>query len=467
MKEAPMSTTMPAQPVPPGTAVRNLILDYYDRLPAVVDHLGEPTAAVEDVDAFSPGFELPEPDDAVRAFFSVADAALHPLGEYSDSRLLLLDLMRNPGTNTTKTLASLLIVARAVQYIRRTGTGVLIFSPTSANKGTALRDAVGRALAAGLATPEQLRIVTIAPAGCLPKLRAGALSADPYLRALNPVLVYDGAQPEDVKALGKEFATTLGAALAAASGCRLWFSLDLRNYVVADAARAFLEQDVSPARADRTHAHAVSSAFGLLGYSLGRDILERQGIAAQRDRGGYLLVQHLGTPDMVLSLHHGSHDRAAMPRYALDPGTGLYRQDESPHFPQTTFDPGEVLDPTFYTRAPATSATMNDLIERYGGAGIVVSLAECVARYPRLRPWFAATSRPLPADFRTLREWSLVMASTGVLNALDRKLVKDGGEIVVHGSGSYSTADYEPLDTSATTTVRTVDDIAAALREQA
>src|ERR1044072_8870388 len=107
MKEAPMSTTTPAEaatPAPPAAAVRNLILDYYDRLPAVVDHLGEHTAPVEDVDAFSPGFELPEPDDAVRAFFSVADAALHPLGEYSDSRLLLLDLMRNPGTNTTKTL---------------------------------------------------------------------------------------------------------------------------------------------------------------------------------------------------------------------------------------------------------------------------------------------------------------------------------------------------------------------------
>jgi hypothetical protein len=459
-----MSTSLTATTAQPATTERNLILDYYDRLPAVIEHLGEPTAPVEDLDAFSPGFELPELDDAVREYFSVAGAALHVLGEYADSRLLLLDLMRNPGTNTTKTLASLLIVARAVQYIRRTGTGVLIFSPTSANKGTALRDAVARALAAGLATPEQLRIVTLAPAGCLPKLRANALSAEPALRALNPVLVYDGAQPEEVKALGKEFAARHGATVAGGAGCRLWFSLELRNYLVADAARAFLEQDVSPARADRTHAHAVSSAFGLLGYSLGRDLLERQGLAAARDRGGYLLVQHLGTPDMVLSLHHGSPDRAAMPRYALDADTGLYRQEESVHFPLTTFDPAEVLDPTFYTRAPATSVAMNDLIERFGGAGIVVSLRECLDRYPRLRPWFASTSRPLPADFRTLREWSLVMASTGVLGALDRGVIKDGGEIVVHGSGSYATADYEPLDTRATTVVRTVDDIVAALR---
>lgn len=441
------------------TTARNLIVDYYDRLPAVISHLGEPTEAVEDPDAFSPGFELPELDDALRDYFAVAEAALHPLGEYSDSRLLLLDLMRNPGTNTTKTVASLLIVARAVQYIRRTGTGVLIFSPTSANKGTALRDAVARALAAGLATPEQLRIVTLAPAGCLDKLRANPLSTDPWLRELNPVLIYDGAEPEEVKALGKRFTTEHGSSIAGRAGCRLWFSLELRNYVVADAARAFLEQDVSPARADRTHAHAVSSAFGLLGYSLGRELLERQGIAAATDRGGYLLVQHLGTPDMVLSLH-----QATLPEYVLDADSGLYRQEESRHFPLTTFDPDEVLDPTFYTRAPATSVAMNELIERFGGAGIVVSLRECVDRYPRLRPWFAASSAPLPTDFRTLREWSLVMASTGVLNALDRGLIKDGGEIVVHGSGSYTTADFQPIDTTAITVVRTVDDIVAALR---
>jgi hypothetical protein len=445
--ETPMSTP---------SAARNLILDYYDRLPEVIRHYGESTAPVEDLDAFSPGFELPELDDAVREYFAVARAALHPLGEYAGSRLLLLDLMRNPGTNTTKTLASLLIVARAVQYTRRTGTGVLIFSPTSANKGTALRDAVARALAAGLATPEQLRVVTLAPAGCREKLRSNALSTEPELRALNPVLLYDGAQPEEVKALGRRFATEHGAALAGRSGCRLWFSLELRNYVIADAARAFLEQDVSPARADRTHAHAVSSAFGLLGYSLGRELLEQQGAANPADRGGYLLVQHLGTPDMVLSLL----DRPAVPRYTLDERTGLYRQEESPHFPLTTFDPDEVLDPTFYTRAPVTSAPMNELIERFGGAGIVVSLRECLDRYPVLRQWFEG----LPADFRTLREWSLVMAGTGVLNALDRGLIKDGGEVVVHGSGSYTTADYRPIEPEATIVVRTVEDIVAALR---
>jgi uncharacterized protein DUF6002 len=454
---------MPNATATVSTATRNLILDYYDRLPAVIDRYVPDTAPDERMDAFTPGFALPELDDRVRDYFAVAEADLHDLGEYGDSKLMLLDLMRNPGTNTTKTLASLLIVARAVEYIRRTGHPVLIFSPTSANKGTALRDAVWRAIDTGLATREQLRIVTLAPGSCVDKLRSNPLSTDEELRALNPVLVYDGPQPEDVKVLGKQFAQTHGAWLAERHGSRMWFSLELRNYVIADAARAFLEQDVAPAHPDRVQAHAVSSAFGLLGYTLGREILEQQGIAKVEDRAGYLLVQHLGTPDMVLSLHHGSHDRSTMPAYAQDEATGLYTQQESPHFPQVTFDPGEVLDPTFYTRAPVTSAEMNPLIERFGGAGIVVSLAECLRRYPLLRPWYAGTSRPLPSDFRTLREWSLVMASTGVLNALDRGLIKSGGEVVVHGSGSYSTADFQPLERAATTTVRTVDDIVAAL----
>jgi hypothetical protein len=453
-------------PAPPTSTARNLILDYYDRLPPVIEQYVGDTAPVEDAGAFSPGFVLPELDDAVREYFAVAEADLHDLGEHADSKIMLLDLMRNPGTNTTKTLASLLIVARAVQYIRRTGNPVLIFSPTSANKGTALRDSVARALDAGLVTREQLRIVTLAPKSCVDKLRSGPLSRDPELRALNPVLVYDGPQPEDVKVLGKQFAQDHGGWLTERHGCRMWFSLELRNYIVADAARAFLEQDISPARADqgRVHAHAVSSAFGLLGYALGRDVLEQQGLARVEDRPGFLLVQHLGTPDMVLSLHHGSHDRSTMPKYTVDPDTGLFHQHESQHFPLSTFDPKEVLDPTFYTREPVTSVEMNKLVGRFGGAGIVVSLAECLQRYPQLRPWFAGTSRPLPSDFRTVREWSLVMAATGVTNALDRGLIKGGGEVVLHGTGFYTTADFQPIEQDAVTVVRTVDDIVAALR---
>jgi len=154
-----------------------------------------------------------------------------------------------------------------------------------------------------------------------------------------------------------------------------------------------------------------------------------------------------------------------MPAYPLDPATGLYRQaGDDPHFPEVTYDPAEVLDPTFYTHRPVTSSAMNEIIAEHGGDGIVVSLAECVARYPYLRSWLGAALPGLPADLRTLREWSTVMALTGVTNAVERGLVPAGREIVVHGTGCYSDADFEPLCADAITEVSTVDDVAAALR---
>jgi hypothetical protein len=376
--------------------------------------------------------------------------------------LHLLDLMGNPGTHTTKTFASLVIVGRAVEHIRRTGENLCIFTPTSANKGIALRDAVARAHASGLATPEQLRVVVLAPESTRAKFRDDALAADPALRALNPLLRYAGTDPEAVKALGKAFVTEHAAA-AHAAGTTLWFSLDLRNYLVADAARAAFEADVSPTAAagPRWHAHAVSSAFGLLGYNTGRDVLEAAGVVDPADRPGFLLVQHLGTPDMVLSLVHGDFSREALPPYRRD--NGALVQDDAARFPAVTDDAAEVLDPTFYTHRPVTSPTMNDLIARHGGDGIVVSRRECVARFPMLREWFAGTARPLPDDPAALREWSLVMAGTGVANAIDRRLVPDGVEVVIHGSGSYAVDDYAPLGEAAVTPVGTVDEIAGAV----
>jgi hypothetical protein len=328
----------------------------------------------------------------------------------------------------------------------------MIFSPTSANKGTALRDAVARAHEAGLATAEQLRVVMLAPTSCRAKMRAGRL--DP---ALNPVLLYNGSEPEHVKALGKQFAEQYGSRL----GVRLWYSLELANYLIADAARAFIEAEVSPTMGarPRVHAHAVSSAFGLLGYNVGRDVLEAGGLADPADRPGFLLVQHLGTPDMVLSLRSGDFDRAVMPEYAFDPGSGLYKQDGDPHFPAECADPGEVLDPTFYTHRPVTSPAMNELIAKHGGDGIVVSRQECLARYDKLREWIPAA----PADVSQLREWSMSMAVTGVLNAVDRGLIEPGRDIVIHGSGIYSTGDFAPLPDSSVTQVSSVSDIAAAL----
>lgn len=451
----------------------NLVLDYYEQLPRVVALRVPDPAPVEEAARFSPGFGLPELDPQVRQFFAAAEVGWVSLPTAAGPELTLLDLARNPGTQTTKTLASLLIVARAVDYIRRTGEPIVIFSPTSANKGTGLRDAVERALAAGLVSPTQLRVVVLAPGNCAAKQRASRLSDDPQLRALNPVLRYAGPDPEGVKALGKAYVTHHAEQVHRRYGANLWFTLELDNYIVADAARAFVEQDVSPARASRrrVHAHAVSSAFGLLGYNLGRDLLEHDGRAAAADRPGFLLVQHLGTPDMVCSLlasrdapgHGAVPDYVAVPDYTADPASGLLAQEASPHFPSVTFARDEVLDPTFYTRRPVTSPTMNGLIGRYGGDGIVVSLAECLQRYPGLRQQLADSGRTLPADPRTLTEWSLAMVLTGVHNAAERGLLAGVQEVVVHGSGSYATTDYRPLPESAVAVVDTPQDVAAAV----
>lgn len=436
----------------------NLLADFYDRLPRSIAACADDTAPVKNGSVFSPGFLLPELDDRLLDYLSVATATWQGIGSYGGHRLTLLDLTRNPGTGTTKTFPSLLIVARAVEYIRRYGEPITIFSPTSANKGTALRDAVLRAIDAGLVEPEQLRVVVLAPEGCLAKLRSSRLSTDPLLRELNPVLVYGGPEPENVKAIGRAFADKYTGDVG-----NLWYSLDLANYLVADTARAFFEHAADPiGETRRVHAHAVSSAFGLLGYHRGRAVLEEDGLADPATRPASLLVQHLGTPDMVLNLRNGDFDRSGLPAYA--PGAdGLYTQSADPRFPQVTYDPDEVLDPTFYTHRPATSPAMNDLIARHGGDGIVVSLAECVARYPILRELLSGSGRPLPADLRTLREWSLVMAMTGVLNAVDRGLVEPGADIVVHGSGSYGAADYRLLEHNAITPVSTVEDVAGAV----
>ena len=87
-----------------ATGSANLLVDWYDRLPRVIARVVDDPAPVKDPDAFSPGFLLPDLDDGVRRFLAAAgDTGGHPTA--------LLDLTANPGTNTTKTFASLLIVA--------------------------------------------------------------------------------------------------------------------------------------------------------------------------------------------------------------------------------------------------------------------------------------------------------------------------------------------------------------------
>jgi hypothetical protein len=452
---------MLATPTTFAPPTRNLIVDYHDVIAAAAQLCGVSAAGELGTPQFAPGFALPRLDDDVRRFFSAATAAWRELGEHRGHRMHMLDLTQNPGTRTTKTFAAMVIVARAVEFIRATGEPVCLFTPTSANKGIALRDAVARAIAAGLVTPEQLSIVVLAPSSTRAKFRHDALAADPFLRRLNPLLSLDSAQPEAVKTLGRAFVDQHARQARDRYGVNLWFSLALNNYLVADAARAAFEADVSPAAAPRWHAHAVSSAFGLLGYNLGREVLEGSGAADISTRPGFLLVQHLGTPDMVLNLRHGSFSREHLPAYQLDRASGVWAQEADLHFPGVTDDPAEVLDPTFYTHSPVTSPAMNDLIGRFGGDGIVVSRRECLQRYPLLRELFAATSIALPEDPAELREWSLVMALTGVLNAIDRGLVPARFEIVVHGSGSYTAQDYAPL--AADAQVTGVQDIASAI----
>ncbi|QCX74080.1 hypothetical protein C9F11_01885 [Streptomyces sp. YIM 121038] len=414
------------------TGLCRVLVRYYDELAATLDH----TRRSSRTDAFSPGWDLPPLSPALEVFLAPAAISAPELGTYGDTRLTLLNLMHNPDTRTTKTLASLMIVARAVAHIQRTGEAVMIITPSSANKATALRDAVRRAHETALAGPEQLRIVCVLPVGSCHKVWRSPLTDDEALRARNPLAVRDTTGADEVKKLARAVADQEADAVFARHGVRLWHTLDLDNYIVADTARALFERDRLPS-VPRVHAHAVSSAFGLLGHFYGQQRLTGR---AWPDTGArYFLVQHLDTADMVASYHRGAFDYRPAWQYE----DGVYTQDADPRFPQRAFAPDERLDPTFYTRAPVTSTRMNEIIRHQGGGGIVVSLAECLDRYPYLRRLLAAVDVELPADPRQLREWSLVMALTGVLNALDRGLL-DGPEVLVHGSGSYHAGHYRP-----------------------
>ncbi|MEZ0076061.1 DUF6002 family protein [Planotetraspora sp. GP83] len=414
--------------------VNNVIERYYGNIQHLLCTLAGRGAGND----FNPGFELPPLDDEMVRFFAPSSVAVHSLAGYRGSRLALLDLMRNPGTRTTKSLASLIMVARAVEHVRRTGRRVMLLTPSSANKATALRDAVLRALRCGLVESDQLQITTVVPESSYPKLWSSPLSTDPVLRVRNPVVVYQGPDPAGVKALARRFYDKYAGRLRELTGADVWYTLDIDNYRCADAVRALFEYDfhAPDETRGRLHVHSVSSAYGLLGHALGH--ARRPGAGAPPR---YFLVQHLGTPDMVLSLLYGSASRDLMPAYEYDAAAGLYRQAADPHFPHSTYDPAERLDPTFYTHNPPTSAAMNELIRTRGGGGVVVSLHECLGRYAEIRALLGGTSVTLPADPRRLREWSLVMAFTGVLNAIDRGLVDDD-DILVHGSGSYSDEDF-------------------------
>ncbi|MCB5180661.1 DUF6002 family protein [Streptomyces antimicrobicus] len=421
------------------------LVTYYEQIRAALrDLLGAHESA--DPGDFTPGVELPELTPAMREYLSVSGMRHAPMGEYRGKNLSLLDLTGNPATMTTKTFASLIIVARAVRYIQDTGERVTIVTPSSANKATAMRDAVLRAVTTGLVTAEQLNVVVVVPERSVAKMRCTELFTDPVLRERNPVCVYRGEQPGTVKTIARGLVDNDRELMETERKTHLWYTLQLENYLAADIVRALAEAEHFPGSPDRPrlHAHAVSSAYGLLGHAYGRSVLP----AADRARtlpSRYFLVQHLGAPDMVLSLYHGGTvDEADRPAYTLRAEDGLYVQEDDPRFPAVTFDPYETLDPTFYTRKPPTSARMNELVHTQGGGGIVVSLAECLQRYGQVRALLGAAGVELPANPTALREWSLTMAVVGVLNAIDRGLIAED-DVLVHGSGSYAAGDFDGL----------------------
>lgn len=419
--------------------IENVLTRYDEPLRATLAELDRNSGAAHELEV---GYSLPAAGPDLAAFFSASDIAIAELGEYRGRRLRLLDLMRNRRTRTTKTFPSLVIVARAVEHIRRTGERVMIVTPSSGNKATALRDAVLSAYETGLAGPDQLSIMVVVPAASRAKLWSSPLDRDRDHRAGNPVALYPGTDTDRVKVLARTMVDRCAAPMRERYGVRLWYTLDLANYRVADTVRALVEHEHLPAVDARLHVHAVSSAFGLLGHDLGVRRLASTG--HKPSMAHYLLVQHLDTADMVLSLRFGSTSRDFVPAYRYDESTALYHQDTDPHFPGTTASVAENLDPTFYTRNPTTSGEMNALIQTQGGDGIVVSRYECVQRYPALRRMMEASGYALPVEPGELREWSLVMALTGILNAIDRDLTCED-EILVHGSGSYGVADFTPM----------------------
>ncbi|MEY9947943.1 DUF6002 family protein [Kitasatospora sp. GAS1066B] len=443
-------------------SIDNALAHYYDVLKRAMNGYQQ-SAEFVPAEQFLPAFDLPELDTTMEKFLQPSVIGVAELGAYGDCSLHLLNLMGNPGTRTTKTFGSMINVARAVHHIRTTGERVVIITPSSGNKATALRSAVERAVTVGLVRDTELQIATAVPEASRHKLWSSAMSEDPRLRELNPMAVLPCEVPVHVKLMIAEFMSQHSEEFHTRYGVRLWHTLELRNYMVADMVRALAEHDLMPdSGRGRVHAHAVSSALGLLGLEFGHRELAKLGVDLPALQ--LMLVQHLGTPDMVLGLYHDSFDPDLVPAYRRRELDGLYVQDEDPHFPAVTFDPAEHLDATFYSRTPVTSPRINTIIRENGGAGIVVSLYECLQRYNEVRDLIAvAGGVTLPADPRRLREWSLVMAVTGVLNGIDRGLVGDR-DVLIHASGSYGDDDYTALSPAHSVPVQGVDDFYQAVR---
>lgn len=410
---------------------------------------------------FAPGWDLDLDDPGARVMLQTPPIRISAC-DFEGKPFGLLDLMTVDGVRTTKAWSSLLMVARAVAHVCAFGESVLLVTPTSGNKGSALRYAVGKAVTAGVVEPSQLRIACLVPRGSAKKTWHGALSLAPRLAELNPLFVCDLDQPAEVKRLALEACRAAQPSLAA-SDTRIWYTLDVRNYHLGDMFRAFAESRLQPPASRRVHVHAVSSAFGLLGYEFGRTVLKRAGREDEAPEPSFLIVQHLRTPDMVLHWEHGSFDRGKLPRYRPAPGTGGVTQHENRRYPELAESADEEIDPTFYTREPATAAAMTSLLRERGGGGIVVSKHDCAQMYGRVRALCALLGITLPEDIGSLRELSLVMATTGALIARDRGFIDPGEEVFIHASGSYGREDYQPVPESQWQIVSHAGDVARRL----
>lgn len=420
-----------------GLTIADPLHCYHRRLEDVARQME--SAAVATRAGFEPAFAVPDPEDSLWSeFFGATPLRYLRLPSYRGHRFDLLDLMGTPGTRTTKSLASNTIMARAILHARSSGRPLTIVTPTSGNKGTALRDALARAQALALPGSELVHVVMIVPSASAGKLRLCSADEDASFTRNNPVAVAEVSSGAELKEMVFKVTEQLDR-----RDVDHWYTLALDNYRLADTMRAFVEYDaiaagVAPAEGARLHAHAVSSAYGLLGYELGREALRAD--SAPLPEGGYFLVQHLGAPDMVL---HQRTRQDGPPRYTRTEPDGPFVQHSDPDFPFETDDPEEVLDATFYTRNPPTAPAMTELIRGRFGGGIVVSRRECVARFAEVREFLGELDL-MPQGTAELREWSLLMLLTGVFNAIDRGLVRTP-HIVLHASGSYWDAAVPPL----------------------
>jgi hypothetical protein len=69
-------------------------------------------------------------------------------------------------------------------------------------------------------------------------------------------------------------------------------------------------------------------------------------------------------------------------------------------------------------------------------------------RYAECRILLERSAVKLPPDPRDLKEWSLVMAVTGLMTAIDRGLLGNVDGCTIHASGSYAVDDFRSIPTT-------------------